>query len=197
MKKLVIFILGALLSLPILAKTKEIRIDGGISTVDLNEVRKLIKEIEEDSAVNKVSVGITSPGGEATAGFTIAKLFRRLSTRGIAVEIHASGMCMSACTWILASGTPGLRFIEKDTLVLVHPVQFIGRHGLQCISYVEKPTDVDEKVGNAYLELARDLYMEFTGRDLKTVQGWMTCGREQVGRGKLAVQLGMADKIED
>lgn len=196
MKKLVVFLAGLLLSLPIGAKTREFRIDGGISYIDVNQVRTLIKEIEADKEIDKLVVGITSPGGEATSGFTISKLFRKLSKR-ITVEIHASGMCMSACTWILASGSPGFRFIEKDTMVLVHPIQTMGIMGPHCISFVKNPTDVDDKLGNAYLELARDLYMEYTGADKKTAEAWLTCGNEQVGRGKLAVQLHMADKLEE
>ncbi len=38
--------------------------------------------------------------------------------------------------------------------------------------------------------------MKFTGKDKATVEDWLTCGKERVGRGQLAVDMGIADKVE-
>lgn len=177
-------------------EVKQFRIDGVILPSTLDEVRKQLAEVDK-KGLKRVEIGITSPGGEAISGFTIARLIRKMSNRGVIVEIHASGLCASACTWILASGTPGYRYIDKYTFVLVHPVQNFKNGEMSCMKPVADPKDVEDRINNLYLALARELYMEFTGHSQKTVDEWMTCGREQVGKGQLLVSLGIADKLDD
>ncbi len=175
---------------------KQMRIDGVISKEVLDDVRKAVAEVEKNK-MKKLEVGITSQGGDAIAGFTISRVLRKLSNTGVIVEIHASGLCASACTWILASGTPGYRFVDKYTFILVHPVQSYRNGEVSCVTMKNPPKNVDDRVDNNYLIIARDLYMEFTGHSKETVEAWLTCGREQVGEGQLAVTLGLADKLDD
>ncbi len=180
-------------------EVKEIRIDGVITEDTLKAVREAIKEVEKkDSKIKMLKIGITSPGGDAVAGFTSSRLLRQMSDRKrVKVEIHASGMCASACTWILASGTPGNRFVDRYTITLVHPVQKGNMFGISCVEHKDATKDQGDKMDNAFLELGRDLYMMFTGADKKTVETWLSCGHEIAGQGDSLVALKMADKVED
>ncbi len=176
-------------------EVKQLKIDGIIGLTVLDDVRKVVQDIQTNK-IKKLDVQIISPGGDAIIGFTVSHMLRNLSNTGVIVEVHAYGMCASACTWILASGTPGHRFIDKYTFVLVHPVQSYKNGEVRCVAFIRDPKNVDDRIDNLYLTIARDLYMEFTGHSKETVEAWLTCGREQVGEGQLAVTLGMADKVE-
>ncbi len=178
---------------------KDIRIDGAIEDKTLTTVRDAITEVtKKDSKIKMLRVGITSQGGDAVAGFTSARILRQLSDKGeIKVEVHASGLCASACTWILASGTPGNRFIDRYTITLVHPVQRGGMFGMSCIEHKDKAKDQGDKMGNVFLETARDLYVKFTGQTKETVEKWISCGHEIAGQGQSLVDLKIADKLED
>ncbi len=163
-----------------------------------NFIQRMLNLALDDDDVDSIVFDVDSPGGEATAGFSSARLLRQLSDKGaVKVEIHASGLCASACTWILASGTPGYRYIDAFTLVLIHPVQKGSMFGSSCIERQSTEKSQDDKLGNAYLDLARDLYMKFTGQSKETVEKWLSCGHEQAGQGQLAVTLKMADVVED
>lgn len=195
-----LLILATLVS-PVQAQTlsgvQYYRIFGIITSDTLLEVQDLVKRINQDSEIKVLKIDITSPGGEAIAGFTISRMLRTLSNQGkVVVEIHASGLCASACTWILASGTPGHRYIETYTFTLVHPVQTMTIMGPVCIKYISNPSNVDELVDNLFLTIARDLYMEFTGQPKAVVTEWVTCGHEKAGMGQMLVDMKIADKLE-
>jgi ATP-dependent protease ClpP protease subunit len=170
-----------------------IRIDGGID----DETVKAVRAAASNSDLRTLRIGITSPGGSALAGLDAARILRQLSDKGVTVEIRASGLCASACTWILAAGTPGHRYIDRYTLFLVHPLQKGGGFGPPtCIQRDEGAKAIEQRTLNAVIEIARDLYVLFTGQAKETVDEWLTCGKELVGDGRLAVELKIADKVE-
>jgi len=147
----------------------------------------------KDSKIKVLKFYLLSGGGPVITSLEIARTIRKASDAGLAVEIHAEGLCASGCTWVLASGTPGHRYITRSALFLVHPIQSNGT----CIAYVEKAKTEDEKITNALLHIARDAYAKYTKRPPAEVEDWLSCGQERAGGGDLAVSLGMADKLED
>jgi len=126
----------------------------------------------------------------------IARLVRDASDKGLVVEFHAEALCASGCTFVLAAGTPGHRFISKWALFLVHPIQGGGFGGGSCIEHSDNPKTQDEKAINAIYDLMRDSYVRYTGQTPAQVEVWLTCGNEQVGGGALAVTLNIADVAE-
>lgn len=185
---------------PVATKSvKAFNITGEINSDTLKEVRQVVQDVEDNPEITMLKVNITSPGGEAFSGFEIAQTFRRLSDKKhVAVEVHASSLCASACSWILASGTPGHRIIHQNTLVLIHPLQRSNGFGRECVDHkpADKVKDLDDQSVNVVMDIARDLYVWFTGRPVAEVEKWLTCGKEQVDNGQLAVKLGMADVLE-
>ncbi len=145
----------------------------------------------------KLVVTITSPGGPVVTSLEIARLVRQASDRGVIVEIHATALCASGCTIVLSSGTPNYRFITKQALFLVHPPQQGSGFGpSRCVDRVETPKDVDEKVSNVFYDSLVNAYVKYTGKDKATILELIKCGNEQVGFGVLALQLGIADRLE-
>ncbi len=181
-------------------QVKEVRIDGAIDEGTLKSVREWVTEVQKkDSKIKVLRIGITSPGGEAVSGLASARMLRQLSDKGqVKVEVNAFGLCASACTWILASGTPGSRTIDRYTLTLVHPLQRGGGFGpMICVEHKEKTKDQSDKILNSMLELGRDLYMKFTGQPKEVVEKWLSCGHEIVGFGQSLVDLRIADRVVD
>jgi len=175
-------------------EVREVRWEGELDLDVLKQVRNDIKyATAKDSKIKVLKVRLLSHGGSAIASLAIAYMVRKASDAGLVVEIHAEAVCASGCTFVLASGTPGRRYITKSTLFLVHPLQANG----SCISYVEKPTTQEEKIYNTLLLLGRDAYAKYTKRPAAEVEDWLSCGQERAGGGELAVRLGMADAVED
>lgn len=184
------------------AKPEELSTLELLAEVDM-DMYKLVKAKYEnltqpDSKIKVLRVDINSPGGNAVLGADIARWLRKLSDEHkIRVEIHAHGICASMCTVLLASGTPGARYIQKHTFFLVHPVQRQSMFSSSCVEHKDDAKDVSDKAGNVILEIMRDLYVEYTGQTVKEVESWVSCGSERVGQGKLAVQMKIADKVEE
>ena len=178
------------------SEVQNLTIDDVITLDTLKEVKKAIAEVRSNPTKTMLAIKISSPGGHAIAGLAIAKALRKLSDEGkVKVAIYADSWCASACTFVLASGTPGLRTIDSDAVVLVHALQHQSMLGSVCVVHKDKPDTQDEKIDNVLLELARDLYIRFTGKDQKTVESWLSCGFEKAGRGQLAVDMGLADSV--
>lgn len=140
-------------------------------------------------------VELTSPGGTVLDGLSIAYRIERARDAGMTVEIKALGYCMSACTFILASGSPGHRFVERDAKILVHPPQNETPFGSSCVSKPSDPKDLEDRSVVIMFEDVIDIYVRSTGRSVAEVTKWMTCGNEVVGHGEMAVSMGLADKV--
>jgi len=162
---------------------------------DLDMLKQVRADIDSAIASNVkiLRVYITSGGGPVITSLEIARLVRDTSEQtGMVIEMHAQALCASGCTFVLAAGTPHHRFISRWALFLVHPIQ----QGGECVVHVDDPKTQDDKATDTILDLMRDHYMRYTGRDKAEVVSWLTCGQEQVGPGALAVSLNMADATE-
>ena len=183
-------LLLALANLP-QAEGMSTRWEGTTDNTMLEQARKDLDTAKAaDAYILKVT--ISSYGGPVTSGLEIERLVREARNSGLIVEFHATAECASMCTIILASGSPGHRYIQKQILFLVHSIQMNN----ECVKFVDNPTDVDDKVGNVQLTQIRASYMLNTGQPEGTVQYWTTCGNELVGGGDLAVVMKIADQTE-
>lgn len=176
-----------------------IRIDDEITADTVKQVRNVIETInKKDSTIKHLQVNLWSAGGHAVAGLTVARLLQELvDSKKVTVGTYADGWCASACTFILGAGTKGYRVIDPTAFFLVHPPQRGNMFGSVCVEHVNDPKEVGEKAGNTLLDISRELYMKASGRSKEEVESWLSCGHEMVGSGKLAVEMGLADKVED
>ncbi len=173
------------------ANVKEVRWEGDIDWDMLKTVREDLR-VAKASKVTTLRVDLAGPGGSVNFAQEISRIVRDASDAGLIVEMHAAAMCMSGCTLILASGTPGHRYMSKWAMFMVHPPQ----HNGECLRHTDNPLTQDQKTANATLDLMRDHYMRYTNQSKATVEKWLTCGNENVGSGALAVALHVADAVE-
>ena len=177
-------------------RTLDMQLEG---EVDLDMYNKVLGTLKYAKAVhaNKLVIDIVSPGGNALLGAGMSRDLRKASDEGLVVEIHAHDLCASMCTFLLGSGTPGYRYIESHTVYLVHPMQVGSMFGPpECMDHVKDTKDVSDKLSDMLIKELHRQYQQFSGKDKATVDGWLTCGQEQVEGGELAVKLGLADKVE-
>ncbi len=172
--------------------TPSVRLIGGTDLEMLDKVRAALGEARMHGR-HQVSFTLISPGGSVVPALEIAREIRDAYDRdGIVVEIHAQTLCASGCTFVLAAGTPGHRFINPATLFLVHPIQ----SGRGCLENPPVPVEQDEKVVATMYGMLRDAYVRYTSQSPEVVQDWLICGKERVGRGMLAVDMHIADAVE-
>ena len=170
-------------------------------STDYNMLKQARGDLELAVALKakKLNVTITSGGGPVLTSLEIARLVRDTSEKtGLVVEIHATALCASGCTFVLASGTPGHRYISQWALFVVHSMQMSAgfMEAPTCVSYITDPKTQDDKATDVVLRLMRDSYTRYTKADPDTVEKWITCGNEQVGRGDLALRMGFVDQVE-
>jgi len=175
---------------------KEVLWQGGTDEDMLKQVREDISNARDDKKIKTLKVTLLSPGGLVVTALEIARLVRKASDAGLVVEIHAVALCASGCTFVLAAGTPGKRFISSEAFFLVHAPQQRGYASSECVKYVPDPKTVDDKITNVILDMLRDAYIKYTGHKAAEVETWLTCEKEIVGPGTLAVAMGIADKTD-
>ncbi len=167
---------------------KSVRWEGGTDLDMLKQARTDLEDAKRDTKIKTLRVDLTSPGGPVLTSLEIARLVRDASDGGLIVEFHAVALCASGCTFVLAAGTPGHRYISKWALFLVHPPQ-----GQGCIEHADDAKTQEDKINNVMFDLMRDSYVRYTGQPPAEVEIWLTCGHEQAGNGTLAVTLHIAD----
>ena len=157
----------------------------------LEQVRK---DLRSDCKV--VVVELMSFGGPVHTSIAIAQEIRAARTRGMVVEMHGRTVVVSGGVIVLGAGTPGRRFIDAHSIVLVHGVQMSNGWERKCAALVPTPTTEDDKFTNRFIEIvAEDLALS-SGKPLAETLLWTECGKEQVGGGYLLAKLGLADNLE-
>lgn len=177
---------------------KVVRWEGSTDGDMLKQARSDIADATaKDSKIKTLRVSIMSGGGPAFTSMGIARIVREASDKGLIVEIHAEELCASGCTFVLASGTPGHRYMGKYALLLVHGLQDGSMFGTPtCIEHVDAPKTQEEMIDNGLYDLLRDGYARYTGVAPAEIEKWLTCGDERVGTGELAVKMHIADVAE-
>lgn len=176
---------------------KEVLWEGACDLEFMQKARTDIKDAQANKDVKTLKVTVISPGGPVITCLETARLMRKAHRMGLKVEVHATALCASGCTFILAAGSPGSRFITREAFFLVHPPQSGGGYTPECVKYVKEPKTVEDKIKNTLLNQLRDAYVAYTGQPSALVETWLTCDKEIVGGGELAVSMKIADKLED
>jgi len=178
-------------------RTLEVLWEGSTDLDMLRQVRLDLARAKEGE-YKTLRVFLLSPGGPVITSLEIARLVRQASTETLTIEIQAVGLCASGCTFVLAAGTPGNRYISRWALFLIHaPQRGSFMAAPECVSFNKEPKDVNERADNAVLLLMRDMYVWLTAKPATEVEKWLSCGFELVGSGEEAVKLGVADKLSD
>ena len=171
-------------------------IDEGFATKVREDLRKA-----HEKQCKPFQAALMSPGGSVIWSVEISQEIKRARLKGLIVEIHGRSLVASGALTVISAGSPGHRFIARNSLIVVHAVRRGGGFGGPpiCIDLntLAGKNDEDAKVIRALLYMDITEVAENTGKPWLTVASWFTCGNEQAGPGMLLVQLGLADMEEN
>ena len=144
---------------------------------------------------------LMSPGGSVIWSVEASQEIKRARINGLVVAIHGRSLVASGALAVISAGSPGHRFIARNSLIVVHAMRRSGGFGEPpiCIDFntIAGKNDEEAKILRALLFMDITEVVENTGKPWLTVASWFTCGNEQAGPGKLLVQLGLADQEEN
>jgi len=132
------------------------------------------------------------------SGFEVIRLVEQAKTSGMAVEFHGGGMVASMATVLIASGSPGHRYVYEHAFVVIHGIQVqAGPFGeSECFSPTTVPVNERDRTGLQLTDTMIALLAGYAGQPVEVAASWLTCGNEQYGDGWLLVKLGLADLVE-
>lgn len=162
---------------------------GQIDAAMVEKVEKTLVAAKGFMACQTIVFEIRSPGGSIFDTLEIVRLMQD-AQRSMIVETRGRNLIASGATFLLAAGTPGFRFIQSDTTVMVHGIQTYSG----CMSYQDQPVTENALFINHLIDRLAASYMELTGKPLEVTRSWLDCSRSQIGSGQLAVTLGLADR---
>ena len=162
-------------------------------SVDSTFLEKAIKDLDRFQAndCKHAVIEINSPGGEVVRGLEVIRQMRE-TRKHMILETRGGAMAASMATVILAAGTPGYRLIDKHSLVIIHAIK---RNDV-CLVYKSKSLTEEGRMDSQLILTMASVLSELTQKPLPVTMKWLVCGKGQIGGGALALQLGLADRLQ-
>ena len=137
-----------------------------------------------------VKVIISSYGGNVLDFYAMASIMEHYQEKGIIIETHGMGYCMSAGSKLLACGSKGHRYITRYSRVLVHQIQLGGyvretyQERLSDTEQLKKDWDTLSTFIMKHTKLTEAEILDLTEKNLDVTYDAQT-----------AIEKGFADKI--
>lgn len=150
-----------------------------------NSVVAQLLFLESADPTADIYMYINSPGGSLDAMFAIYDVMQYIKPDITTVGV---GACMSAASFILASGTKGKRFALPNANIMIHEMSTAtsGKYN-DLRNYMEHANDLYEKLA--------DYYHKITGQPLEKVKKDME--RDKYMTAEEAKVYGLIDHIHD
>ncbi len=167
-------------------------------STDLSMIEKVKADIKhaQDYHYKMLRVEFISPGGPVITTLEITRRIREARDKGLLIEIHGRSLIASGAVLVLASASPGLRYIDKNSLTLIHGLQLSNWFESKCVDYTLNPKTEDDKVYNRLMEMVATDLATSTGYKVEDVLTWLKCGLEAAGGGELLINFKLADNLE-
>lgn len=145
----------------------------------------------------KLKVEFRSSGGPVYTVMEITRTIRNARATGLDIEIHGGSVIISGGTFVLGAGSPGMRYIYRNSAVLIHGLQKGSWLSQSCVDWVDLPSTEEEKLDNTFIMQAAQDYADSSGQSIATTKSWLRCKNAQAGDGQLLITLGLADHVEN
>ncbi len=139
--------------------------------------------LETSDPEEEIRMYVNSPGGEISAMYAIYDTMNYIRSP---ISTIAMGVCASAASFILASGTKGKRFALPNTEVMIHELS-TGNQGK--FNDIKLAFEHSQKL---YEKMAKH-YVEFTGQKLSKVKQDMQ--RDFYMNAEEAKEYGLIDEV--
>ena len=130
---------------------------------------------------------IDSEGGELLHMFAIYDVMSSLEQR-MDIETVAAGMCASAATLLLAAGTKGLRYVGKNTRLLMHGIHSVN---IGKIASLENEMKETKRLSHMFIKAM----VKHTNLSYKEVKKIFMEEVDHYVEPKEAIKMGLADHI--
>jgi len=169
-------------------KTFVWKLFAGIGVSDHSDLIDIFK-LMEISGSTKLQIVLNNSGGSVFDGMAIAGQIQEKVKSGYTVEVRVYGIAASAATLILVSGSKDHRFVERNSLVMIHELSTFEFLSIKNVSEKEKEVKILRMIQD---NLAR-LMAEMTGMKLEDLK--KLCKEETWLTPEQAVRQGFADKV--
>lgn len=168
---------------------------------------KMLEQVQKDMSgqCDVVVASLFSGGGPVDTSIEIAQEIRRARKRGVTVEIHGRAIVASGGVIVLAAGTPGHRYIARNSLTVLHGLQVGSFFGSECydgedLTSNDNDFDLTEEFAAILSQNVEQIVYEMVlagANEEAAREAWTSCYGEYVGDGSSLIELGIADHLED
>jgi len=103
-----------------LVKDRVLYLDDEIDAESTSHITSLLFLLDREDESKKISLWINSGGGDTQGLFAIYDMMNRIKAP---VQTVCIGEACSAAAILLASGTPGMRYVMPSARVMIHQIQ--------------------------------------------------------------------------
>lgn len=166
-------------------KGRSLFFNGFINQESITELIMELKYLESVDPNSDINLYINSCGGECAACYSLCDIMNSLKCD---IATYGLGEVMSGAAVILSNGTPGKRYIQNHSSVMIHSVQ-TGEMTNHPLPAARIEWDYMAKLNNIQI----DILSKNTGKDKKTLR--RDLDRDLYLFGEDAIEYGLADKI--
>ncbi len=180
------FVLNVNARLPDIDPADWIIISGDITSETAQKVIDNLLSLDTKSGVSPLGIRISSPGGSLFSVLAICDVIKNLRHEVVTVGV---GQVLSGAVLILSSGSPGMRYISRHSLVMLHqPSLFIERESLTFREFREFSDTLTKIEDQMYRLLS-----ENTGKPREEIR--QLCQKEVWFTAEEVISYGLADHL--
>lgn len=157
--------------------------------VDYSDVWQMFENIQT-LKYDRIVINLFSFGGSVFDALAIVGLLEEQERQGKTIVIKASGIVASAGLIIMMAGTPGHRFIDRNTFIMFHESQTFKMFAIESVSDQEEQAKISRKIQNSinkFISKKTKLTEEKLCELIKKKELWVDAWG--------ALEYGFADKI--
>ncbi len=167
-----------------LVKDRVLYIDNDIDSVISSQITSLLFLLDREDNNKKISLWINSGGGDTHGFFAIYDMMNRIKAP---VQTVCIGEACSAAAFLLASGTPGMRYAMPSSRIMIHQMQIDDMGGSNA------EIEINTKEIKEVQEYLTDILARHTGHTKAKIKRDTKMDKWFSAQG--AVDYGLVDKI--
>lgn len=145
-----------------------------------------IEFLEKEDSQKDIQLIINSPGGSVSAGLAIFDAMRKVKSP---VATIGTGTCASMGAFLLSAGTPGKRYVQPNTKVMIHQPSG-GSQGQETEIRISARSVENTR---RRMEMLMAHFMKLPDSEYKTLK--KATERDSYLNARMAVDLGLVDKV--
>ncbi len=169
-----------------LLKDRIIFLTGPVEDHMSNIICAQIEFLATEDPDKDIQLVINSPGGSISAGLAIFDAMRKVRSPVVTI---GTGMCASMGAFLLSAGTPGKRFVQPNTKVMIHQPSS-GAQGQETEIRISARSVENIR---RRMEMLMAHFMKLPDSEFRTLK--KATERDSYLNAQMAVGLGLVDRV--